>query len=80
MNMENTENQPGLDHGIADKGVADALVGARRAANEMTAVIGRDAQRARDAAQTLISDHPWGAAAIFGAVGLALGAMLRGGR
>lgn len=80
MNMENTENQPALDRGNADHGVADAIVGARLAANEMAAVIGRDAQRVRDAAQTLISDHPWRAAAIFGAVGLALGAMLRGGR
>lgn len=59
MNMENTENQPGLDHGDAD-----VMVGARRATNEMAAVIGRDAQRAHDAAQTLISDHPWRAAAI----------------
>lgn len=78
MNMENTGNQAEFERASGEHAVADAMVGARRAASEMAEVVARDAQRARDAARTLISDHPWRAAAIFGVIGLALGAMLRG--
>lgn len=80
MQTEYVENQAGLEQTHADHGVVGAVAGARRAAGEIAEVVGRDAQRARDAAQILISDHPWRAAAIFGAIGLAVGALLRGGR
>lgn len=78
MNMENTETQPEFARANTEHVVGDAMVGARRAAGEIAEVVARDAQRARDAARTLISDHPWRAAAVFGVIGLALGAMLRG--
>jgi ElaB/YqjD/DUF883 family membrane-anchored ribosome-binding protein len=80
MSTKHAETQVVPDQAHPDHGVASAVAGASGAAAEMAGVVGRNAQRARDAVQVLISDHPWRAAAIFGAIGLALGAMLRSGR